>query len=197
MITFLDGLLEEKEPGRAVLNVAGVGYEVQIPLSSYEHLPAPGARCRILIHDHIREDAHLLFGFASETERRLFVLLLCVSGIGPKIALSALSGMSVRELVQSIVGRDVKRLSSISGIGKKTAERLVVELRDRISEGDALASVAAEPTVENLKMRDAILALVTLGYRRGEAQELINKRVTPELLATAAIEDVVRKVLAG
>ena len=197
MITFLDGLLEEKEPGRAVLNVAGVGYEVQIPLSSYEHLPAPGARCRILIHDHIREDAHLLFGFASETERRLFVLLLCVSGIGPKIALSALSGMSVRELVQSIVWRDVKRLSSISGIGKKTAERLVVELRDRISEGDALASVAAEPTVENLKMRDAILALVTLGYRRGEAQELINKRVTPELLATAAIEDVVRKVLAG
>ena len=197
MITFLDGLLEEKEPGRAVLNVVGVGYEVQIPLSSYEHLPAPGARCRVLIHDHIREDAHLLFGFASEAERRLFVLLLGVSGIGPKIALSALSGMSVRELVQSIVGRDVKRLSSISGIGKKTAERLVVELRDRISEGDALASVAAEPTVENLKMRDAILALVTLGYRRGEAQELINKRVTPELLATAAIEDVVRKVLAG
>ena len=197
MITFLDGLLEEKEPGRAVLNVAGVGYEVQIPLSSYEHLPAPGARCRVLIHDHIREDAHLLFGFASEAERRLFVLLLGVSGIGPKIALSALSGMSVRELVQSIVGRDVKRLSSISGIGKKTAERLVVELRDRIGEGDALASVAVEPTAENLKMRDAILALVTLGYRRSEAQELINKRVNPEMLATAAVEDVVRKVLAG
>ena len=197
MITFLDGLLEEKEPGRVVMNVAGVGYEVQIPLSSYEHLPASGARCRVLIHDHIREDAHLLFGFASEAERRLFVMLLGVSGIGPKIALSALSGMSVRELVQSIVGRDVKRLSSISGIGKKTAERLVVELRDRIGEGDALAAVASEPTVENLKMRDAILALVTLGYRRSEAQELINKRVNPELLATAAVEDVVRKVLAG
>ena len=197
MITFLDGLLEEKEPGRAVLNVVGVGYEVQIPLSSYEHLPAPGARCRVLIHDHIREDAHLLFGFASEAERRLFVLLLGVSGIGPKIALSALSGMSVRELVQSIVGRDVKRLSSISGIGKKTAERLVVELRDRIGEGDALAAASAEPTLENLKMRDAILALVTLGYRRGEAQELIDKRVSPELLATAPIEEIVRKVLAG
>ncbi len=197
MITFLDGLLEEKEPGRLVMNVAGVGYEVQIPLSSYEHLPAPGARCRVLIHDHIREDAHLLYGFASEAERRLFALLLNVSGIGPKIALSALSGMSVRELVQSIVGRDIKRLSSINGIGKKTAERLVVELRDRIGEGEALAAAAAEPTEENLKMRDVILALVTLGYRRGEAQELINKRVNPEMLATAAIEDIVRKVLAG
>src|ERR1035437_8575557 len=191
MITFIDGLLEEKEPGRAVMNVAGVGYEVQIPLSSYEHLPTSGAHCRVLIHDHIREDAHLLFGFASEAERRLFVMLLGVSGIGPKIALSALSGMSVRELVQSIVGRDVKRLSSISGIGKKTAERLVVELRDRIGEGDALAASAAEPTADNLKMRDAILALVALGYRRGEAQELINRRVNPELLATAAVEDIV------
>ncbi len=197
MITFLDGLLEEKEPGRLVMNVAGVGYEVQIPLSSYEHLPASGARCRVLIHDHIREDAHLLYGFASEAERRLFMLLLNVSGIGPKIALSALSGMSVRELVQSIVGRDVKRLSSINGIGKKTAERLVVELRDRIGEGEALAAAAAEPSEENLKMRDAVLALVTLGYRRGEAQELINKRVDPETLATAAIEDIVRKALAG
>ena len=121
MITFLDGLVEAKEPARLTLNVNGVGYDVHIPLSSYERLPAPGGRCRVLVFDHVREDAHLLFGFATEAERRMFERLLDVNGVGPKIALSALSGMSVRELVQAIVGRDIKRLSSINGIGRKTA----------------------------------------------------------------------------
>ena len=135
MITFLEGTLVEKQPTRIVLAVHGVGYEVFIPLSSYDRLPEENAPCRILTHDHLREDAHLLYGFVTEAERGLFGMLLGISGIGPKTALSALSGLSVRDLKTAVVEGDVKRLSSISGIGKKTAERIVVELRHSLSAG--------------------------------------------------------------
>ena len=112
MIAFLDGEIDNKQPTRLLLNVGGVGYEVLIPLSSYDRLGKIGDRCRILIHDHIREDQHVLFGFMSESERKMFTLLLSISGIGPKLALSALSGMSVRELKIAIVDGDIKRISS-------------------------------------------------------------------------------------
>ena len=127
----LDGILETKDPTRAVVVCNGVGYEVHIPLSSFDRLPAAGAHCRVLTHHHVWADGQALYGFATEGERRMFRLLLDVSGIGPKTALSALSGLSSRDLTAAIVGGDVKRLSSISGIGKKTAERIVLELKDR------------------------------------------------------------------
>ncbi len=198
MITFLDGELIEKEPARLVLNVGGVGYELFIPLSSYDKLPPPGAQCRVLTWLCIREDAHTLYGFATDAERKLFLLLMTVSGIGPKTALGALSGMSTRELKAAIVGSDFKRISSISGIGKKTAERIVVELKDKLSDAEALEAVAgAEPqSPDDLRARDAILALIALGYKQAEAQAAIRK-VLPSLPADAKVEDVVRRALAA
>lgn len=198
MITFLEGIIEDKQPTHLVMNVGGVGYEVVISLNSYDHLPAAGQKTRILIHDHIREDAHVLFGFMSEDERRVFTLLLSVSGIGPKTALSVLSGMSVREVKVAIKDADVKRLSSISGIGKKTAERMVVELRDKFTAGDILAaSSGASPTDSDVRLRDAVLALISLGYKRAEAQDLVLKASTQSSMAGADVETLVRKALAG
>jgi len=179
MITYLDGKLDEKQAMRVVLDVAGVGYEVSIPLSSYDKLPAVGQSYRILIHDHLREDEHRLFGFASEGERKMFRLLLGISGIGPKIALSALSGLSARELTAAVLGGDVKRLSSVSGIGKKMAERMVVELRDKISEGDAMEALAgADPEPQDGRLRDAIMALVSLGYKQEQARKMAQAALT-------------------
>ncbi len=196
MITFLEGCLETKQPARVVLNVSGVGYEVFIPLSSYDRLPAPGQTIRILTYDCIREDDHLLFGFMTEAERTVFLLLLNVSGIGPKIALSALSGLSVRDIKLSIVEGDVKRLSSISGIGKKTAERIVVELRDRLSAGEALEAVAGslEDTPVDQRAKDAVLALVSLGYKQADAWKMARTALAT-LPETAAVEDVIRAAL--
>lgn len=199
MITFLEGIIEEKEPTHVVLNVGGVGYEVVISLSSYDRLPALGATVRVLTHDHIREDEHRLFGFMTADERRVFTLLLGVSGIGPKIALSALSGMTVREIKVAIKDGDVKRLSSISGIGKKTAERMVIELRDKFGAGEILAASATGGlnTESDVKLRDAVLALISLGYKRAEAQELVLGVIKQPNMTAATVEDIVRKSLAG
>jgi len=197
MITFLEGILDEKEPAHVVLNVGGVGYEVVISLNSYDRLPTPGETVRLLIHDHIREDEHRLFGFMTADERRVFTLLLGVSGIGPKIALSALSGMTVREIKVAIKDGDVKRLSSISGIGKKTAERMIIELRDKFGAGEILAASTTGQSETDIKLRDAILALISLGYKRTEAQELVLRVINQPNMAGATVEDIVRKSLTG
>ena len=198
MITFLAGTLVEKQPTRVVLDVHGVGYEVYIPLSSFDRLPAESLPCRLLTHDHLREDLHNLYGFVTEGERTLFELLLGISGVGPKTALSALSGLSVRDLKAAVVEGDVKRLSSISGVGKKTAERIVVELRHKLSAGDALEAVAgaAEALPGDLRTRDAMLALIALGYKQADAQQRI-RDILPKLKPAATVEDVVRSALAG
>ncbi len=197
MITFLEGVIEEKQPTHLVMNVGGIGYEVILPLSSYDRLPAEGATCRILTHDHVREDAHQLFGFMTQEERRVFLLLTGVSGIGPKTALSVLSGMSVRELKVAITGGDVKRLSSISGIGKKTAERMVVELKDKFGAGEVLEAATAGGAMaeDEIRLRDAVLALISLGYKRAEAQEMVLRVLKDPALQGATVEEVVRKAL--
>ncbi|HEY8240040.1 MAG TPA: Holliday junction branch migration protein RuvA [Kiritimatiellia bacterium] len=194
MITFLEGTLVEKDPTRVVVNVGGVGYEAFIPLSSYDRLPNPDTPCKLLTYHHVREDIEALYGFVSDAERKLFLLLLGISGIGPKIALSALGGLSVREFKTAIVTGDVKRLSSISGVGKKTAERMVVELKDKLSQGEALeALTGSEPeTAADVRTRDAILALVSLGYKQVEAQAAV-KKVGPQ----PTVEEIVRKALAS
>jgi Holliday junction DNA helicase RuvA len=199
MITFLEGIIEEKQPTHLVLNVGGVGNDVVIPLSSYDRLPGIGESCRIQTYDHVREDAHVLFGFMTENERRMFVQLMTVSGIGPKLALTTLSGMSVRELKVAIADRDIKRLSSVSGIGKKTAERMVVELRDKLGAGEVLEAAAGAPplTESDVKMRDAILALISLGYKRAEAQDLVTRVLQAPGAAPSTVEEMVRKALAG
>ena len=197
MITFLEGLVVDKDPTRVVLNVGGVGYEVFIPLSSYDRLPAPGDACKILTYDHVREDIHALYGFLTADERRMFLMLLNISGIGPKLALTALSGLSIKDLKAAIAQADVKRLSSISGIGKKTAERIVVELRDKLGAGEAMEAITAqeEMTPENARTRDAILALISLGHKQADAQQLVRTAVAgakPDV----TVEEIVRRALA-
>ncbi len=196
MIAFLEGLLIEKTPTRIVLNVGGVGYEVFVPLSSFDRLGAPQQTCRLLTYDYIREDQHSLFGFVSEPERKLFVLLMSVSGIGPKLALSALSSLTVREITGAIAGGDVKRLSGVTGIGKKIAERMVLELRDKISAAEGLGAEAAAETDlgGDHRVRDAVLALISLGYKQADAQKMAAQATAgghPEL----SVEDIVRKAL--
>ena len=198
MIVFLDGVLEDKEPTRAVVNVGGVGYEAAIPLSSYDRLPAVGQRVRLLTVPVVREDAHLLFGFMTAEERELFLLLTSVNGIGPKLGLAVLSGLSVRDLKAAIAAGDVKRLSGISGIGKKTAERLVLEMRDKLGKGDLAEALTADRAAgpADAKLRDAYLALVSLGYKPADAQRMV-KDVAAQIAPDSSLEDVLRKVLSG
>jgi Holliday junction DNA helicase RuvA len=199
MIVFLEGLLDEKEPTRAVIETGGVGYEVFIPLSSFDKLPAEGQRLRIHIFDHVREDAHTLFGFMTAEERRMFMLLLGVTGIGPKLALSVLSGLTTRDLKGAILGGDAKRLSSVPGIGKKTAERIILDLKDKFKGAEALESLAPVEnlTPEAVKTRDAVLALVALGYKRGEAEALIRQTLSGLDVTALDVETLIRKALAG
>jgi Holliday junction DNA helicase RuvA len=197
VITFLKGCIVEKQPTRVVLDVGGVGYEILIPLSSYEALPGRDAECRILTYDYVREDNHLLFGFMSERERRMFVLLMGISGVGPKLALSALSGLSVQELTTAAHDGDVGRLSSISGIGKKTAERLVVELRHRLGEGDALDGMGGDHEGDDRAARDAVMALMALGHKDESARKMVNAVIRKAGSETLTVEDIIKRSLGG
>src|ERR687893_68894 len=166
MITFLAGKLVAALPTQAVIDVSGVGYEVLIPLSSYDRLPAVGQAVHVLTHLHVREDAHILFGFMTVAERDLFRLLVNnVSGIGPKLALAVLSGMSVSNFKGAVVNGDVALLSKISGLGKKTAERIVLELKDKVGVAAAweAASASHAPSPEQEQANEAVLALIALG----------------------------------
>ncbi len=197
MIAYLEGRLVQKSPARVVLDVGGVGYEIFLPLGSYDRLPPEGAVCRLLIYEQIREDAHLLFGFVTEAERNLFVLLLGISGVGPKIALSVLSGLPVRAFKAAVVEGDVRRLTSIPGIGRKGAERMIVELRDKLTSAEALDAVAGtdEETVSDKLLRDAMLALVALGYKQNEALNMARKVMPKDRKTVVSVEDLVRKAL--
>ena len=197
MITFLRGRLVEALPTQAIVEVNGVGYEVLIPLSSFDKLPAPGGEVQILTHLTIREDAHLLYGFMTSAERELFRLLInTVSGIGPKIALNVLSGMNPVALRGAVAKGDVKALSQISGVGKKTAERIVVELKDKIGAAGAWEATSAERSLspDDQKVNDAVLALMALGFKQPEAHEAIRAAQTV-LGPQASVEDLVRASL--
>jgi holliday junction DNA helicase RuvA len=178
MITFLDGKLVSALPTQAIVDVSGVGYEVFIPLSSYEKLPAAGQSVRILTHLHVREDAHVLYGFMSAAERDLFRLLVNhVSGIGPKLGLAVLSGMSVNNFKSAVVNSDVAALAKISGLGKKTAERIVLELKDKLGVAAAweVASATHAPTPEEEEANEAVLALIALGYKQVDAYKSVRE----------------------
>lgn len=195
MITFLDGTLVEKQPARIVVNVGGVGYEVFIPLCTFDRLPPEGGNCRILTYHHITDADQKLFGFFTEDEREMFTRLLTISGVGPKLAVSALSGLPVRELKTALINGDVKRISSISGIGKKTAERIIVELRDKFSQGDLLDSLGgANADPSDGRLRDAALALGSLGYKLDDAQKMI-KAIAINLTPNTTVEDLIRLAL--
>jgi holliday junction DNA helicase RuvA len=176
MITFLHGKLVSALPTQAIVDVGGVGYEVFIPLSSYDKLPPAGQPIRILTHLAVREDAHVLYGFMTAPERDLFRLLVNnVSGIGPKLALAVLSGMSVNNFKAAVVNSDVAAISKISGLGKKTAERIVLELKDKLGVAAAweVASAVHAATPEQEQANEAVLALITLGYKQVEAHKAV------------------------
>jgi Holliday junction DNA helicase RuvA len=197
MITFLEGTLVEALPTQVVVGVNGVGYHVNIPLSSYDRLPAVGQPIKILTHLAIREDAHVLYGFMSSAERDLYRLLVGnVSGIGPKTALDVLSGMSVTNFKAAVVNGDVGLLAKIKGIGKKSAERIVVELKDKVGIAAAweAASAGHAPTPEEAQMNDAVLALIALGYKQVDAHKAV-KSVLEKAGGTVNTEDLVRSAL--
>ncbi|MBM3841181.1 MAG: Holliday junction branch migration protein RuvA [Verrucomicrobia bacterium] len=197
MIAFLHGKLVDVLPTQVTVDVNGVGYDVLIPLSSYDKLPAPGREVRILTHLAVREDAHVLYGFMTEEEREMFRMLInTVSGIGPKIALNVLSGMSVTAFRGAVANGDVKALSQISGVGKKTAERIVVELKDKVGAVGAWEATSARRALspQDQKVNDAVLALIALGYKQVEAHDAV--RATLVLLGPeAGVEELVRASL--
>ena len=176
VITFLHGRLTHALPTQATIDVNGVGYEVFIPLSSYDKLPMIGQSIEMLTHLHVREDAHILYGFMTAPERDLFRLLVNhVSGIGPKLALAVLSGMSVNNFKTAVVNNDVALLSKISGLGKKTSERIVLELKDKVGVAAAweAASATHAPTPEQEQANEAVLALIALGYKQVDGHKAV------------------------
>ena len=197
MIAFLHGKLVEALPTLVIVEVHGVGYEVLIPLSSFDKLPAPGSEVRLLTHLAIREDAHVLYGFMTVAERELFRMLInTVSGIGPKIALNVLSGMNPVAFRGAVATGDVKALSSISGVGRKTAERIVVELKDKVGAAGAWEASSAERALSagDQRVNDAVLALMALGFKQPEAHESV--RAAQAMLGDkATVEELVRAAL--
>ena len=181
MITFLDGEIVENLPGRLVLNIGGVGYEILVPLSTSDNIPSAGKNIRILTHLHIREQEQTLYGFQTHDERDLFRLLIDrVSGIGPKLGLAVLSAMAVGEFKDAVIRSDIAALSAISGLGKKTAERIVLELKDKIGVTEAWAAASQGETAGSTAraVNDAVLALIALGYKQADAAKAIKKAAT-------------------
>ena len=187
MIAHLSGILLSKQPNSVILDVGGVGYEVNIPVSTFYDLEEPGSNVQLRIYTHVREEALQLYGFKTARERELFVRLISVSGIGPKLGITLLSGMSADEMIASIRTNNLARLTLIPGVGRKTAERLVMELRDKVASlsaefeeelGATQAAGATLPTEDTMRS-DVLSALLNLGYQRSSAEKAV----------TAALEE--------
>jgi len=192
MIGSLRGRIAFKSPPQLTVEVGGLGYELEAPLSTFFHLPAVGEEVHLLTHLVVREDAHVLYAFGSEDERRLFRSLIRVSGVGPKIALALLSGISVAAFAECVQRSDIAALTRVPGVGRKTAERLIVELRDRLVAPSPPAGTAA-PAGGSIAENEAYGALVALGYRPAEAARLL-KAVGP---GTHSTEELIRRALQG
>jgi Holliday junction DNA helicase RuvA len=185
MIGRLRGEIVYKHPPQLMLDVGGVGYELEAPMSTFYALPETGAQVTLLTHLAIRDDAHVLYGFAKEGERELFRALLKISGVGAKMALGVLSGMNAEEFARAVQAGDTAALVRLPGVGKKTAERLVVEMRDRLDQLGVTPALAAPPTLAAAPAQsaadEAVAALVSLGYKPVEAQRMIQRVEAPEM----------------
>lgn len=177
MIAWLRGRLMLKQPTRLVVDVQGVGYDVQVPVSTSLDVGEHGSQVELHIHTHVREDQLALFGFRSTFELEVFERLIAVSGVGPKLALSVLSGIEAHDFVRTIQGGDLGRLTSIPGVGRKTAERLTLELRDRLPQAAPASSSSATRTPESAIRADLISALVNLGYQRASVEKVVDRVV--------------------
>jgi len=197
MYDFLSGKIVRKEPTRLILEVGGVGFELAIPISTFHSLEAPGEEARIWTHFLVREDSHQLFGFKTEEERSIFRLLLSVNGVGPKLSLAVLSGIGTSEFRKAVVEGSLPTLTAISGIGRKTAERLIVELREKILllEPKADTVTASPVTVDGRLMEDSLAALISLGYRRPEARRAVQKVLSEKAGEPLSVEDLIRTSL--
>ena len=190
MIGRLSGKLIEKQPPQIIVDVQGLGYEVDVPMSTFYNLPGLGETITLFTHLVVREDAHLLYGFGSDDERRAFRQLLKISGVGPKLALSVLSGLSVADLAQTVAMQETGRLTKIPGVGKKTAERLVLELRDKL---DHVSSVAGSSATPKANSGDVLNALLTLGYNEREAQWAL-KQIPNDLNVSESIRQALKQL---
>ena len=194
MIAFLRGRVLDKQPNRIIVDVQGVGYEVHVPLSTYYDIGDPGAEVAVRVYTHVREDALQLYGFLTDLERQLFERLIGISGIGPKLAVAVLSGVESRELVMAVQRGDVARLTSIPGVGKKTAERIVLELRDRLSQLVMAVAEAAPAAAAGDRLRgDLVSALQNLGYHRAQADKAVESTLSS--MPDATFEHALRQVL--
>jgi len=195
LYAYLEGILTEKHPTTVILDVGGVGYELLVPLSTSQGLPRTGEKVKLITHFHVREDLQQIFGFISEDEKSLFKLLLSVSGIGPKVAITILSGLRPLELIKAVQDQNSLPFSSISGIGGKTAERILMELKDRIPKGFAERerSDMTPGGGDEDKLSDALLALISLGYKKGNAHNAV-KRVLSQN-PQVSVEDLIRESL--
>jgi Holliday junction DNA helicase RuvA len=199
VIAFLRGRVHDKQPNRVVVDVGGVGYEVYVPLSTFYEVGDEGAEVALRVYTHVREDALQLYGFLTALERQLFERLIAISGVGPKLAIVVLSGMEPRDLVTAVRRADVARLTGIPGVGKKTAERIVLELKDRLAQlvapGDE-APAPADSTGDRLRA-DLVSALQNLGYHRPHAQRAIESTLTatPESTFEEALRAALRELM--
>jgi Holliday junction DNA helicase RuvA len=198
MIAVLRGSISEKTPSRVVVDVAGVGYDVLVPLSTFYPLGEPGAAVTLRIHTHVREDVIALYGFLTRLEQDLFERLIAINGVGPKLALAVLSGIEPAELIRAVRTQDVARLTRIPGVGKKTAERIGLELKDRLPASLEATGPPAPASTPGDQLRDDLLsALVNLGYHRPLAEKAVEKvlQAQPEPRFEAALKDVLRALM--
>lgn len=195
MISLLTGTLVHKSPTELVVDVNGVGYSVHIPLSTYEQMEHVGGAVKLFTHMHVREDAIQLFGFATEHEREFFRLLISVNGIGPKMAQGVLSGLSTAELREAILRGNITLLTSIPGVGRKTAERIVIELRDKLGR-EATAAPELPSTAKQMKIRaEAAVALMALGYSRASAEKALLAVIRESAGKEHSTEELIRLAL--
>ncbi|MDI4650493.1 MULTISPECIES: Holliday junction branch migration protein RuvA [Pseudoalteromonas] len=206
MIGRLNGLLVEKQPPEILIEVSGVGYEVQMPMTCFYDLPAVGEQAVIYTHFVVREDAQLLFGFNNKTERALFRELLKANGVGPKLGLAILSGMSAQQFVSCVNNEDATTLVKLPGVGKKTAERLVLEMKDRLKDwgndlftpfsDNAVIEPSSDDTlVANNAADDAVSALVALGYKLPQAQKAVKAVNKPDMTTEVLIKEALKSML--
>ena len=194
MIARVEGVLIEKTPEAVVLDVHGVGYELRVPLSTFFELPDEGKTVRLRVHTHVREDAFLLFGFGTELERTLFRLLIGASGVGPKLALAILSGLPSDKLIAALRQGNLAALVGIPGVGKKTAERIVVELRDRVAGLETSADSEAPNAPRDDSAASAESALVNLGYPKAHAEKAV-RRALESLPESPGLESLIKEAL--
>jgi len=197
MYSYLKGKLAQKTPMQVVVDIGGIGYELSIPLSTYSILPDQESDICLLTHVYIREDAHQIFGFATNEERNLFRLLITISGIGPKLGLAILSGLDLNDLKQAIIEGNLGILTSISGVGRKTAERIVIELREKVvvEERSSAAGAGASTFGGGPLIEDTVSVLVSLGYKKQASQDAVKKALESQGAADQTVEKLVRSAL--